>query len=262
MQTQRNFQRSLGTTEVSQRGRSRCTTRWIAQVTRMIDAEREVEVEQRDRLDRLERQGVHEVLEVVALLRRHPDQHDRQQQQRRHQEEPDEQRDRADDRLPPRIGPGAEHLVVGLRLGVRERRVRRGGRGRRVRRVRRSRRQVLLRRRPRRGPARCLLVRHPRVLVSQPACALLSRASERSRPSSSNDSNSGGDTRLPVTATRTGPNALPRLEPELLDEGLPQRGVDRLGGPRVECRQRVVRGLHDAAAVLVEQLRRRRPGRG
>ena len=41
-----------------------------------------------------------------------------------------------------------------------------------------------------------------------------SRASVRSRPSSSIDSNSGGETVRPVTATRTGPNALPGLEPE------------------------------------------------
>ena len=37
--------------------------------------------------------------------------------------------------------------------------------------------------------------------------AASSRASDRSRPSSSSDSNSGGLTRLPVTATRTGPKA-------------------------------------------------------
>ncbi len=43
--------------------------------------------------------------------------------------------------------------------------------------------------------------------------ALRSRASERSRPSSSIDSNSGGDTVRPVTATRSGPKALRGLSP-------------------------------------------------
>ena len=61
--------------------------------------------------------------------------------------------------------------------------------------------------------------------LHQPAAAAR-RASERSRPSSSSDSNSGGDTFRPVTAIRTGPKATPRLELELLDQRLAQRGLD------------------------------------
>ncbi len=45
------------------------------------------------------------------------------------------------------------------------------------------------------------------------ARAACNRPSERSRPSSSSDSNSGGLTRLPVTAMRTGPKALRGLSP-------------------------------------------------
>src|SRR4051812_4204422 len=47
---------------------------------------------------------------------------------------------------------------------------------------------------------------------------------------------------------------VPRLEAELVDEPGLERLLDRGGGPLRQPGQRVVRRLHDAAAVLVEQL--------
>ena len=69
----------------------------------------------------------------------------------------------------------------------------------------------------------------------------------RSRPSSSSDSNSGGEIRRPVTATRTGPNALRGLSPSPSTSAARSASsiaavvhVDSAG-------ERVVRRLHDRA---------------
>ena len=62
-------------------------------------------------------------------------------------------------------------------------------------------------------------------------CRPARRASERSRPSSSSDSNSGGDTLRPVTAIRTGPKATRGLSSELLDQRLAQGRLDVGGRP-------------------------------
>ena len=126
----------------------------------------------------------------------------------------------ADHRLPPGVVPGAQHQRVGARLGVRG--------GRRPARRGRSGGGVPGWRRP--GWAAAAAGRLAATAVAG-GCwwapggsdirtssrrgpgAASSRASDRSRPSSSSDSNSGGETRRPVTATRTGPKALRGLSP-------------------------------------------------
>ena len=57
----------------------------------------------------------------------------------------------------------------------------------------------------------------------QTAAARRAAAATGSRPSSSIDSNSGGETRRPVTATRTGAKATFGLESEPVDQRRPQR---------------------------------------
>ncbi len=82
-----------------------------------------------------------------------------------------------------------------------------------------------------------------------------SRARLRSRPSSSIDSNSGGETRRPVTATRTGPKAWRGLRPRLVDQRGSQRRLDRGGDPSPgSAASASCAAPSDLAAVVVERL--------
>ena len=162
-----------------------------------------------------------------------------------------------DDRPPPGVVPGAQHLVVRARPVVRERRASAAVRG-----------TAAAGSRVRRrvgcwgycggggyagGGGGCGSV--------TAASRLGSRARDRSRPSSSSDSKSGGEMRRPVIATRTGPNALRGLSPSPSMSAVAQRLVDRRGVPGVQRRQRVVAALTTCGPRRCRAACRRRPGR-
>ena len=87
--------------------------------------------------------------------------------------------------------------------------------------------------------------------LHQPAAAAR-RASERSRPSSSSDSNSGGDTFRPVTAIRTGPNATRGLSSSFSMSASRRAASMSAVDHDSSAGERLVRRAYDVAAGVVE----------
>ncbi len=276
---QKKRQRIFGATEVSQRGRIRCTSLIVAQVTRIIAPSEMFSISRNDGVTVVglaDRRGCPEGARpgrrATGSRRRWPPSWTARKSTVQHGE--------ARTRLPPGVAPRAEHLVVGVGSGCGYARVgcaASAGPAAGLRRSPCSRPARIDRCRGggyrlgstpyagggKRGTADCraaapapptVLARLSLPRPSRPVLRRASRASDRSRPSSSSDSKSGGETRRPVTATRTGPKALRGFSPSSSTRAV-RRAVSIASvvhsGQRGE---RVVRGLDHRPAVLVEEL--------